>query len=76
MAQRRWCGELSLVLAVAVTRQRDGCISVHTDAALKAGVAKEELVEALGAAVAVNAGAALGYSARTLDAFTANASSA
>ena len=63
-------------LAVAVTRQCDGCITVHTDAALKAGATKEELVEALGVAVAVNAGAALVYSARTLDAFTAKTSSA
>ena len=63
-------------LAVAVTRQCDGCITVHTDAALKAGATREELVEALGVAVAVNAGAALVYSARTLDAFTAKASSA
>jgi alkylhydroperoxidase/carboxymuconolactone decarboxylase family protein YurZ len=47
---------------------------VHTDAALKAGATKEELVEALGVAVAVNAGAALVYSARTLDAFTAKTS--
>jgi AhpD family alkylhydroperoxidase len=61
-------------LAVAVTRQCDGCIAVHTDAALKAGATKEELVEALGVAVAVNAGAALVYSARALDAFTAKTS--
>jgi len=63
-------------LAVAVTRQCDGCITVHTDAALKAGATKEELVEALGVVVAVNAGAALVYSARTLDAFSAKSSSA
>jgi AhpD family alkylhydroperoxidase len=63
-------------LAVAVTRQCDGCITVHTDSALKAGATKEELVEVLGVAVAVNAGAALVYSARTLDAFTTKASSA
>ena len=61
-------------LAVAVTRQCDGCITVHTEAALKAGATKEELVEALGVAIAVNAGAALVYSARTLDAFTAKTS--
>jgi AhpD family alkylhydroperoxidase len=61
-------------LAVAVTRQCDGCITVHTDAALKAGATKEELVEALGVAVAVNAGAALVYSARTLDTLTAKTS--
>ena len=61
-------------LAVAVTRQCDGCITVHTEAALKAGATKEELVEALGVAVAVNAGAALVYSARTLDTLTAKTS--
>jgi AhpD family alkylhydroperoxidase len=58
-----------IALGVAVTRQCDGCITVHTEAAIKAGTTKEELVEALGVAVAVNAGAALVYSARTLDAF-------
>ena len=58
-----------IALGVAVTRQCDGCITVHTEAAIKAGATKEELVEALGVAVAVNAGAALVYSARTLDAF-------
>jgi AhpD family alkylhydroperoxidase len=57
-----------IALAVAVTVRCDGCIAVHTDAALKAGVRREEIAEALGVAVAVNAGAALVYSARTLEA--------
>jgi AhpD family alkylhydroperoxidase len=57
-----------IALAVAVTRQCDGCITVHTDAALKAGATKEEIAEALGVAVAVNAGAALVYSSRVMDA--------
>ena len=34
-------------LAVAVTRQCDGCIAVHTDAALKAGATREEMIDAL-----------------------------
>jgi AhpD family alkylhydroperoxidase len=55
-------------LAVAVTSHCDGCIVVHTDAALKAGATKEEISEALGVAVAMNAGAALIYSTRVLDA--------
>jgi len=38
-------------LAVAVTTRCDGCIVVHTDAALKAGATKEEISEALGVAV-------------------------
>jgi AhpD family alkylhydroperoxidase len=60
-----------IALAVAVTLRRDGCITVHSDAAAKNGATKEELVEALGVAITVNAGAALVYSARTIDAFAA-----
>jgi AhpD family alkylhydroperoxidase len=58
-------------LAVAVTLRCDGCITVHTDAAIKNGASKEEIVEALGVAIALNAGAALVYSARVIDAFEA-----
>ena len=58
-------------LAVGVTRQCDGCIAVHTDAALKAGATREEIAEALGVAISVNAGAALVYSTRVLDAIAA-----
>jgi AhpD family alkylhydroperoxidase len=58
-----------IALAVAVTRQCDGCIAIHTDAAIKRGATKQEIVEALGVAVAVNAGAALVYSTRVLDAY-------
>lgn len=60
-----------IALAVAVTRQCDGCIIVHTDAALKYGATREEIAEALGVAVAVNAGAALVFSARVMDAYAA-----
>jgi len=58
-------------LAVAVTTRCDGCIVVHTDAALKAGAKKEEIAEALGVADGMNAGAALVYSTRVLDAVDA-----
>src|SRR4051794_7439934 len=46
-------------LAVAVTTRCDGCIAVHVDAAMKAGCTKQEIAEALGTAIALNAGAAL-----------------
>jgi len=61
-----------IALAVAVTRQCDGCITIHTAAATKHGATKEEIVEALGVAIAVNAGAALVYAARVLNAYAAN----
>ena len=63
-------------LAVAVTTRCDGCIVFHTDAALKAGATREEISEALGVAVAMNAGAALIYSSRVLDAVAAKSAQA
>lgn len=60
-----------IALAVAVTLRCDGCITVHTNEARKHGASKGELAEALGVAISVNAGAALVYSTRTLDAFDA-----
>jgi alkylhydroperoxidase/carboxymuconolactone decarboxylase family protein YurZ len=47
----------------------NGCITVHTAAAKKLGATGEEIAEALGVGISVNAGAALIYSAHTLDAF-------
>ncbi|MBN8802034.1 MAG: alkylhydroperoxidase [Lysobacteraceae bacterium SCN 69-123] len=61
-----------IALAVAVTTRCDGCITTHVDAALKQGASREEIAEALGVAVALNAGAALVFSARVLDAVDAH----
>ena len=63
-----------IALAVAVTTRCDGCITVHVDAALKQGASREEIAEALGVAVALNAGAAMVYSARVMDAVAAHGS--
>lgn len=56
-------------LACAVTTRCDGCITVHVDAAIKAGCTQEEIAAALGVAVSMNTGAALVYSARVMDAY-------
>jgi AhpD family alkylhydroperoxidase len=58
-----------IALDVAITLRCDGCINAHTDAAIRAGATKEEIVDALGVAIMVNAGAAMVYSARAIDAF-------
>ena len=55
-------------LAVAVAIRCDGCITVHSKAAVGHGATREEIAEALGVATAINAGAGLVYSARVLDA--------
>lgn len=57
-----------IALAVAVTTRCDGCISVHTKKAVANGATLEEIAEALSVAIALNAGAALVYSARVLEA--------
>ncbi|SAI33199.1 carboxymuconolactone decarboxylase [Bordetella ansorpii] len=58
-----------IALAVAVTTRCDGCISSHSAAARKAGATEAEVAEALGTAIALNAGAAYVYSVRAMEAF-------
>jgi len=57
-----------IALAVAVTTRCQGCIDAHARKAKAAGATKEEIAEALGVAVALNAGAAFTYSLHVLDA--------
>lgn len=56
-------------LAVAATTRCDTCIAVHAKGAAAAGATREELLEALGVAIGLNAGAALVYSSRVLEAY-------
>jgi AhpD family alkylhydroperoxidase len=58
-------------LAVATTTRCDTCIAVHAKAAVAAGATRQELLETLGVAVGLNAGAAFVYSSRALEAFDA-----
>jgi AhpD family alkylhydroperoxidase len=57
-----------IALAVAVTTRCDGCIAFHASQAVKLGVSDDEIAEALGVAIELNAGAAMVYSAHVLDA--------
>jgi AhpD family alkylhydroperoxidase len=58
-----------IALAVAVTTRCDSCIASHANAARQAGVTEAELSDALGTAIALNAGAAYIYSVRAMEAF-------
>lgn len=60
-----------IALSVAISTRCDGCIAVHVQAALKHGATREEIAEALSVAIALNAGAALVYTARVFDAVSA-----
>jgi AhpD family alkylhydroperoxidase len=58
-----------IALAVAATTHCDGCIASHVAAAHKAGATLEEVGEALGTAIALNAGSTYVYSLRVQEAF-------
>ena len=58
-----------LALAIAIAVRCDGCIAFHAAEAKKLGVTSEEVAEALGVAINMNAGAAMVYSTHVLDAF-------
>ncbi len=60
-----------ICIAVAVTTRCDGCIASHLQKARDLGISREEIADALGVAVAMNAGAAIAYSSRALDGFDA-----
>ena len=56
-------------LAVAATTRCETCIAVHAKGAVEAGATREELLEALGVAVGLNAGAAMVYASHILEAY-------
>lgn len=57
-----------IAIAVAVTTRCESCISVHAEAAIKAGATDEEVAGALATAIALNAGAAYAYALRAMEA--------
>ena len=60
-----------ICIAVAITTRCDSCIANHVEKAVALGASRAEIVEAAGVAVAMNAGAALTYASRALNAHTA-----
>jgi AhpD family alkylhydroperoxidase len=56
-------------VALSVALRCDGCITFHTAAAVRLGATRDEIIEAVGVATAMNAGASLVYSARVVDAY-------
>lgn len=54
-------------LAVAITTRCEGCLDAHVRKAMIAGASKEEIAEALGVSIALNAGAAFTYALHALD---------
>lgn len=68
-------GELSsatkelLALVISVTRECDGCMVAHARGALRAGVTRQQVAEALGVAISMNGGPGTVWGPRALRVF-------
>jgi AhpD family alkylhydroperoxidase len=58
-----------IALAVAVTRECDGCIAAHAKGAARHNATEEEVAEAIGVAVMLNGGPGTVWGPRALRAF-------
>jgi AhpD family alkylhydroperoxidase len=58
-----------IALAVAVAVRCDPCIASHSEAAVKQGATREEVMEAIGVAILMGAGPSVMYGARAAQAF-------
>ncbi len=58
-----------IALAVAVTRQCDGCLAAHARGAARQNATEEEVAEAIGVAVLLNGGPGTVWGPRALAAF-------
>lgn len=58
-----------VALAIAVTKQCDGCIAAHARGAARRGASPDEVAEAIGVAVMMNGGPGTVYGPRAFDAY-------
>ena len=58
-----------IALAIAVSKQCDGCIAAHARGAARTGASEAEVAEAIGVAILLNGGPATVYGPRALSAF-------
>lgn len=56
-------------LAIAISKQCDGCIAAHARGAARTGASEAEVAEAIGVAIVMNGGPATVYGPRALEAF-------
>ncbi len=64
-----------IALAIAVTRECDGCVAAHAKAAARAGATETEVAESLGVAIQMNGGPGTVWGPRAFAAFKEFASS-
>lgn len=55
-----------LALVIAITRECDGCIVSHTRSAVRAGITRQAIAEAIGVAITMNGGPGTVWGPRAL----------
>lgn len=58
-----------IALALGVASHCDGCLGFHTQALVRLGASRQEIIEALGMAIYMGGGPSLMYAAEALSAF-------
>jgi AhpD family alkylhydroperoxidase len=58
-----------LALGISVAVRCDPCIAFHSEAAVKQGASREEVLETIGLAIYMGAGPSVMYAAKALEAF-------
>ena len=58
-----------IALAISVAIRCDGCVAFHSQAAVKQGASREEVMEVMGMALYMGAGPSLMYAAQAVEAF-------
>ena len=58
-----------IALAIAITRECDGCIAAHAKGAVRRGATRLEVAEMIGVAISMNGGPGTVWGPRALEAF-------
>jgi AhpD family alkylhydroperoxidase len=58
-----------IALAISVAIRCDGCVAFHSQAAVKQGATRDEIMEVMGMALYLGAGPSLMYAAQAVEAF-------
>lgn len=58
-----------LALVIAATRECDGCVAAHARSAVRAGVTRDEVAEAMGVVILMNGGPGTVWGPRVLAAY-------
>lgn len=58
-----------IALAISVAIRCDGCVAFHSEAAVRQGATREEIMEVMGMALYMGAGPSLMYAAQAIEAY-------